>query len=93
MHGYGIAGWIEEAINDVLRLEEGSPISSCVQQRRTSWVRFAVRVKRSGSNPAGERQHRDYGNRSASKGERYLLVESPEAGPASRAERGEHQNS
>lgn len=38
MHGYGIATWIEEATDDVLRVEEGSLYPALYRMLRKGWV-------------------------------------------------------
>jgi PadR family transcriptional regulator PadR len=38
MHGYGIATWIEEATDDVLRVEEGSLYPALYRMLRKGWI-------------------------------------------------------
>ena len=38
MHGYGIASWIEEATDDVLRVEEGSLYPALYRMLRKGWI-------------------------------------------------------
>jgi PadR family transcriptional regulator PadR len=39
MHGYGIAAWIEESTDDVLRVEEGSLYPALYRMARKGWIR------------------------------------------------------
>lgn len=39
MHGYGIATWIEEATDDVLRVEEGSLYPALHRMEQEGWLR------------------------------------------------------
>ena len=41
MHGYGIATWIEEATDDVLRVEEGSLYPALYRMLRKGWIAAA----------------------------------------------------
>ncbi len=38
MHGYGIASWIEQATDDVLRVEEGSLYPALYRMTRKGWI-------------------------------------------------------
>lgn len=38
MHGYGIAGWIETATDDVLRVEEGSLYPALYRMVQKGWI-------------------------------------------------------
>ncbi|HUL74472.1 MAG TPA: PadR family transcriptional regulator [Vicinamibacterales bacterium] len=37
-HGYGLARWIEEATDDVLRIEEGSLYPALYRMERRGWI-------------------------------------------------------
>ena len=39
MHGYGIASWIEEATDDVLRVEEGSLYPALYRMVQKRWIK------------------------------------------------------
>ena len=39
MHGYGIAAWIEQVTEDVLRVEEGSLYPALYRMTRKGWIR------------------------------------------------------
>ena len=39
MHGYGIANWIENITEDVLRVEEGSLYPALYRMSRKGWIR------------------------------------------------------
>lgn len=39
MHGYGIAGWIEEVTDDVLKVEEGSLYPALYRMSKKGWIR------------------------------------------------------
>jgi PadR family transcriptional regulator, regulatory protein PadR len=39
MHGYGIASWIEQVTDDVLRVEEGSLYPALYRMARKGWIR------------------------------------------------------
>jgi PadR family transcriptional regulator, regulatory protein PadR len=39
MHGYGIASWIEQVTDDVLRVEEGSLYPALHRMARKGWIR------------------------------------------------------
>jgi PadR family transcriptional regulator, regulatory protein PadR len=39
MHGYGIASWIEEATDDVLRVEEGSLYPALYRMVQKKWIK------------------------------------------------------
>jgi transcriptional regulator len=39
MHGYGIAGWIETATGDVLRVEEGSLYPALYRMVQKGWIK------------------------------------------------------
>jgi transcriptional regulator len=39
MHGYGIAAWIENVTDDVLRVEEGSLYPALYPMTRKGWIR------------------------------------------------------
>lgn len=39
MHGYGIAAWIENVTDDVLRVEEGSLYPALYRMARKGWIR------------------------------------------------------
>jgi PadR family transcriptional regulator PadR len=42
MHGYGIASWIEEATDDVLRVEEGSLYPALYRMVQKRWIKGGV---------------------------------------------------
>lgn len=38
-HGYGIARWLEESSNDLLRIEEGSLYPALYRMEKRGWIR------------------------------------------------------
>ena len=66
MHGYGIAGWIEGATGDVLRVEEGSLYPALYRMTRKGWIRGEWGVSENNRRAKfyqltaeGQRQYRD----------------------------------
>lgn len=48
MHGYGIAGWIEERTADALRIEEGSLYPALHRMERKGWIAADWQVTENG---------------------------------------------
>jgi transcriptional regulator len=66
MHGYGIAAWIENVTDDVLRVEEGSLYPALYRMTRKGWIRGSWgvsennrRAKYYSLTPAGRRQMKE----------------------------------
>lgn len=48
MHGYGIAGWIEERAGSALRIEEGSLYPALYRMEKKEWIEAEWRLTEKG---------------------------------------------
>ena len=46
-HGYGVARWLEESSNDLLRIEEGSLYPALYRMEQRGWIRSEWGVSKS----------------------------------------------